>query len=301
MILIVGGTGVLGQQVTRLLLADRRAVRVMTRDPARADHLRQQGAELVRGDLIDTPSIVQACQGVQSVLAAAHAIMGRGRYRSECVDDAGHRALVDAAREAGAERFVYMSAKGASPDHPVDFFRTKYRLEQYIARSGLDYVILRPSAFMEWHAHEFNGKSLLDKGRTVLLGPGSTRRNFVAATDVAHVAARALFDCDLVSQILEICGPADFTDDEVARLYAHIANIPPKTMHVPRWLCSLLGTAALPLHPGLARIMQMASIDHVDESFDAKTTRRYPICFTGLEQFVHQRVVQSQLEKQRRG
>jgi uncharacterized protein YbjT (DUF2867 family) len=49
-ILIVGGTGVLGQHAARLLLAEGHAVRVMTREPARAEHLRQQGAELVRGD-----------------------------------------------------------------------------------------------------------------------------------------------------------------------------------------------------------------------------------------------------------
>ena len=298
MILIVGGTGVLGQRVTRLLLADGHAVRVMTRDPARADHLRQHGAELVRGDLIDASSVVRACRGVHRVLAAAHAVMGRGRYRSEYVDDAGHRALVDAARESGVERFVYTSAQGASPDHPVDFFRTKYKLEQYLARSGIDHVILRPSAFMEWHAHEFNGKSLLNKGRTVLLGAGSRQRNFVAATDVAHVAATALFDRGMGSRIVEIRGPGDFTDDEVAGLYAHMANIPPKITHVPRWLCSLLGTAALPLHPGLARIMRMASIDNVEDSFDATKTLCYPIRCTGLEQFVRQRVVESRLEKQ---
>ncbi|HET9669829.1 MAG TPA: SDR family oxidoreductase [Casimicrobiaceae bacterium] len=296
MILIVGGTGVLGQHAARLLLAEGHAVRVMTREPSRAEHLRQQGAELVRGDLIDPASVLRACQGADRVLAAAHAIMGRGRYRSEYVDDAGHRALVDAAKNAGVNRFVYTSAQGASPDHRIDFFRTKYGLEQYLAGSGLEYVVLRPSSLMEWHAHELNGKPLLDKGRTILLGSGSRRRNFVAASDVARIAASALFEREFVSQIVEIRGPSDFTDDEVARLYAHLAGIPPKISHVPGWLCSLLGAAALPLHPGFARIMRMASIDGVDDSSGVTKMISYPPPVTGLEQFVHERVVQ-QLDK----
>ena len=86
--------------------------------------------------------------------------------RQKRVDDRGHRALIDAARSQGVKRFVYTSALGVSPNHPIDFYRAKYAIEQYLQASGLEHVILRPSAFMEWHAHMFNGKSILEKGRT---------------------------------------------------------------------------------------------------------------------------------------
>ena len=60
--------------------------------------------------------------------------------------------------------------------------------------SGLDAVILRPTAFMEHHAHNFNGKGLLDKGKAQLIGPGTKPRNFVCAADVAAFAVRALLE-----------------------------------------------------------------------------------------------------------
>jgi uncharacterized protein YbjT (DUF2867 family) len=261
MILIVGGTGVLGRRTARLLLAEGHAVRVMTRDPARASELEHQGAEVVCGDLLDTPSVAAACRGIERVFAAAHSILGRGRYRSEYVDDAGHRALVDAAREAGVRRFVYTSALGASPDHPVDFFRTKYRLEQYIVHSGLQHVLLRPAAFMEWHAHEFNGRHVLERGRVVLLGSDSKKRSFVAASDVAHAAARALVDDEMLGRVVAICGPGEFADGEVAMMYANAAAVTPTIVRVPGWLVALLGQALRPLHPGIARIMRMASAE----------------------------------------
>lgn len=46
-------------------------------------------------------------------------------------------------------------------------------------------MILRPSAFMEWHAHAFNGANILKTGKTTLIGSGHKPRNFVAASDVA--------------------------------------------------------------------------------------------------------------------
>lgn len=105
---------------------------------------------MAAGDLTDAASLQRACTGVQRVLAAAHGIMGRGRWASEAVDDAGHRVLIDAARASGVKRFVYLSAYGASENHPIDFFRTKHRIEQLVRASGLDAV----GAGLRREAHE---------------------------------------------------------------------------------------------------------------------------------------------------
>ncbi len=64
MILIVGGTGDLGSATTEKLLAQRKAVRVMTRTPAKAAALQAMGAEIVQGDLRDPASLRRACAGV---------------------------------------------------------------------------------------------------------------------------------------------------------------------------------------------------------------------------------------------
>ena len=99
-ILVVGATGVLGRSVVRRLLAAGVAVRALARTPEHAAGLANQGAEVVEGDLVDAGSLERACAGTDRVLAAAHSLLGRGRYRSDRVDGAGHRALIDAARAA---------------------------------------------------------------------------------------------------------------------------------------------------------------------------------------------------------
>jgi uncharacterized protein YbjT (DUF2867 family) len=293
-ILVVGATGRLGRPVAGALLARGHTVRALVRDPARADDLASQGVECVRGDLTDPASLHAACAGVQRVLAAAHGLLGRGAQRSEAVDDAGHRALIDAARAAGVARFVYVSAHGAGRQHPIDFFRTKFAIEQALALSGLDAVVLRPTAFMEAHAHEFIGKGLLDKGRAQLIGGGDKPRNFVAATDVAHFALRALLDDPPPFRLLEIGGHGHHSNRDVVRLYAQQAGVPPRVSRLPAALARVLSVVASPLHPGVARILRMGSLPDaaLPEHFDGAEAleRQYGIRLTRLEEFVGQQV-----------
>lgn len=293
-VLVVGASGVLGQQVIPRLLAHGVAVRAMTRRPAAAEAWARPGVEVVAGDLVDTLSLQRACTGVDRVLAAAHGMLGRGRYRSESVDGTGQRALIDAARAAGVQRFVQLSAMGASAEHPIDFFRSKYAAEQYLQQSGLPNVVLRPSAFMEWHAHEFNGKGLLAKGKAQLLGPGTKRRNFVAAGDVAELAVRALLGEPSPGPVMAIGGPGNYSNNEVAAIYAQAAGLPLRISHLPAPLLGLIARLAKPLHPGIARIMQMSSLpdDAFDESFDgsAALEQKYGLALTTLESFVQQQV-----------
>ena len=293
-VLVIGATGALGRPVVKTLLERGIQVRAVNRHPEKAADLARLGAEVMAGDLADAASLQRACVGVQRVLAAAHGIMGRGRWRSEVVDDAGHCALIDAARDARVQRFVYLSAFGASESHPIDFFRTKHRIEQLVRASGLDTIVLRPSAFMEHHVHLFNGKAVLDKGKAQLIGAGTKKRNFVAATDVAQFAVRALLEDPPPFKVLDIGGPDHLSNVEVAHLYACEAGIEPRIGHLPTGVARVISVLAAPLHPGLARIMRLMSLpdDAFSERFEgaAALERDYGVKLTGVREFVARQV-----------
>ncbi|MBK7616731.1 MAG: SDR family oxidoreductase [Burkholderiales bacterium] len=289
-VLVVGASGALGQPVIRQLLARGVAVRGLCRHPEAAAALAAAGAEIVAGDLTDRASLERALAGVTRVLAAAHGLLGRGRWRSEAVDDAGHRDLIAAARAAGVDRFVYVSALMATPDHPIDFARTKHGIEQALAASGLPHAVLRPTAFMEHHVHRFNGLNVLAKGKAQLIGPGTKQRNFVAAADVAQFAVRALLDEPLPFTQLEVGGPDHASNGEVAALYARLAGKPLKVSHLPAGVARALSALARPLHPGVARLLHLTSLP--DSAFSetwqggAELEARFGIRLTRLEEFV---------------
>jgi uncharacterized protein YbjT (DUF2867 family) len=293
-VLVVGATGALGRPIVRRLRAAGVPVRAMCRHPEQAADLAALGAEVVSGDLTDAPSLQRACVGAQRVLAAAHGLLGRGRWRSEAVDDAGHRALIQAAQAAGVQRFVYLSALLARVDSPLDFARTKATIEQVLVASGLPFVILRPTAFMEQHVHLFNGANVLKSGRAMFFGPADKPRNFVAADDVARIAVHALLDDPLPFERLDIGGPDHASNAEVAELYARLAGRPLRSTHLPVVLARALAALAQPLHPGAARILRIMSLPDaaLPERFDgaAALEQRFGFRMTRLEDFVRERV-----------
>lgn len=299
-VLVIGATGALGRPVVKALLERGVPVRAVNRHPEQAADLARLGAEVVAGDLTDAASLQRACTGVQRVLAAAHGIMGRGRWRSEAVDDVGHRTLIDAARNAGVQRLVYISGHGVRADHPVDFFRTKHRIEQLVRASGLETVVLRPAAFMEHHVHQFNGQAVLAKGKAQLIGAGTKKRNFVAATDVAQFAVRALLEEPPPFSVLDIGGPDHLSNAEVAELYAREAGIEPRIGHLPAGVARAISFFAAPVHPGLARIMRLMSLpdDAFSERFEgaAALERDYGVKLTSVQEFVAHQVRLARLE-----
>jgi uncharacterized protein YbjT (DUF2867 family) len=295
-ILIVGATGMLGRATALSLLADGQRVRALVREPARAPtvvtELQRAGAELMVGDLTDPASLERACKGALRVFACAHALLGRGAQRSAQVDHVGHSSLVAAAMSAGVPRLVYTSALGAREDHPIDFFRTKYEIEQAVRESTIPYTILRPSAFMEQHVHGLIGKPLLDKGIAVLVGPGRKRRNFVAVPDVAAFAALALRGDALANRTLEIGGPDNISNRDIAAMYM-LRSKQGRVLHAPLGLARAAATVARPLHEGIARVLDIAAVpdDAWPESFDpAPLLAEFPRAMTTVEKFVDERV-----------
>jgi uncharacterized protein YbjT (DUF2867 family) len=151
---------------------------------------------------------MEGCSGVFSALAA-----GPGRGGAEAVEYRGNVNLLRAAREAGAERFVYVSALMA--DHPlargVGEFREKARFEENLLGSGLSVTVLRSAMLME--------TLLLALRGGVAFIPGRQRRDvsWVSADDVARAATRA-FERGIEGRH-ELAGPDRCTfDDAYARI-----------------------------------------------------------------------------------
>lgn len=294
MILIVGATGLLGRATALPLLEQGHSVRVLVRDRARAADLQRAGAEVYIGDLTDVRSLELACKGVDRVFACAHSLLGRGRYSSAQVDHVGHSALVVAARSAKVEHFVYTSVMGAREDHPIDFFRTKHEIEAVVKGSGMGYTILRPAAFMECHVHRFIGQMLLERGFTVIIGPGTKPRNFVAVRDVAPFAVQALAEDDLAGRTLEIGGPDNLGNRDVAAMYVVRARRG-RVYHVSVGAAKVLASVIRPLHEGIARVIDFSTVPdrQMRETWQPdKLLAEFPRELTTVETFIDERVAE---------
>lgn len=285
MILIIGASGRLGSVVVQHLLAQGKSIRVMTRNPLGLAHLKQQGVEIVSGDLRNPASLASACQGVEHVLAAAHALDGKGDNNPGTVDDTGNRHLIDAAKAAGVKHFIFVSVQGASPDSPLKFFRIKYRTEEYLRASGLNFTILRPSAYMELWA-QLIGKPIREQGKTTIFGRGNNLINFVSVEDVARFVSIALDDPRTRNTVIEVGGPENLTMNQVAEIFERASGRQAKKHHVPLLMMRVMSILMQPINPTMSRLirngiyMDTANLGYAT----ADTARTFGIQLTSLEE-----------------
>jgi len=252
-ILIVGATGTLGGNVTRRLVAKGHTVRAMVRDPAR---LTIPGVEVVQGDLRDPASLRAAVQGVSQILTTANSFMGRGATSPTKVDVPGYTALVAAAREAGVQRIVHTSAYGIGPDNPVDYFRVKARVDEVIRSSGVPWVLLKPSAFMDIWADVVGG-SITKNSTATVFGDGKALSNYIAVDDVAEYLVRILERPEIRNEVIDVGGPSTIPAVEFAALMGRHLGRVVKIKHVPLVVLKLLPPLIRPFNEFAARLMSM--------------------------------------------
>jgi uncharacterized protein YbjT (DUF2867 family) len=283
LILVAGGTGTLGRAIVRRLLDGGRQVRVMTRKPEAAAPP-APGADLVKADLRDPPSLSAACAGVTHVVTTANAFAGRGADSVAAIDEAGNRHLIDAARRAGVSQFVFTSGRLPPEFQAIDYFAAKARTEAYLRQSGVPFTILRPTAFMETWA-QMLGEPVVRKGKVTVFGAGTVAINFVAVDDVAEVAVMTLDRPDALNAVVEIGGPENLTQLQVVETFERLAGRKAKRFHLPAWMMRMLHPVLRPFNPVLARMIQSGALTAtVSQAFDSSVMlARFPIRQTRLE------------------
>jgi uncharacterized protein YbjT (DUF2867 family) len=241
MFLVTGATGGLGRRMVSLLRQRDLPVRAFVRLTSRYGELEQRGAEVFIGDLLEERDIQKACKGVQYVIST-HGSNEFNRGKPEAIDYRANIDLIDAAKAAGVQHFIFVSVLGADrgyEDAPV--FKAKWAVEQYLKASGLNYTILRPSGFAS------NLVSLAERfqqtGIYLLIGDPKIRTSIVSTDDLARIAVESAIVEGARNQFLSVGGPEALMREEIPQLFGRIFNREPLVINPP--LGALDGVRAL--------------------------------------------------------
>jgi uncharacterized protein YbjT (DUF2867 family) len=273
MILVAGGTGHLGVELVPLLTARGIPLRVVTRELDRARKRLGATPEFVRADARSPQTLEAAVKGIDAVVSAMTGF-GPGAPGPRAVDYLGNLNLIRAAEAAGVRRFVLVSMYGAAAGHSMELARMKYRAEEALRASRLDWVIVRPSAFMELWA-EIVGGPIIKEGKATVFGRGDNPISFNSAKDVARFVELALFDPGLSRTILSIGGPENLTLSQLVGQAERAAGRKAALKHVPLPMMRLMSLVMRPFKPDVAAMIQGGiAFDTVDMTFDAADLRR---------------------------
>jgi len=216
-ILVTGATGRVGRQVVQQLVARDAAVRVLVRDPAKADF--PAGVEVVQGDLLDIDALRSAFTGVRTLFLL-----------NAVAADEFTQALItlNIARESGVERVVYLSVIHADRFVNVPHFAVKSGAERMIQQMGFSATILRPAYFID---NDLTIKDVVLNYGVYPMPVGGKGVAMVDARDIAEIAAIELIRRDqapgkLPIETINLVGPDTLTGTAVAAIWSDVLGRP---------------------------------------------------------------------------
>lgn len=235
MILVAGATGSLGSEIVRRLRAKGEAVRGLVRTtsaPEKVAELSEIGVDVVVGDLRNPASLENACTGADTVISTV-SIIGTAQPGDSFgeTDAAGTISLIDSARAAGAERFVFISVDvDRLPRSPL--IDGKRAVEDHLRQSGIDYTILQPSPFMDiWLGPMLFGDA--SSGQVKVYGSGDSHVPYIATADVAEVVIRALESQMARNATITFGGPEAVTQREAVSTFEEAFGRPLTVTAIP--------------------------------------------------------------------
>jgi NADH dehydrogenase len=281
-ILVTGGTGFVGSRIVHELRTEGRDVRALVRRPERGAHLASLGVELATGDVTDPASLAAATVGCTHVVHLVAILTGRPQDFDRVMTQ-GTRNVIAAAKGAGVERFVLMSALGttASTKDVVPYFGAKFAMEQDTVASGLEYTIFRPSfIFGRGGALATFMKQVRYSPVVTVIGSGQQRIQPIWLDDVAEHFARALETPAAANKTFEIGGPDIVTWDELYRTIAKVLGKRRALAHIPVALART-GARATQWIPGAPlsadQVAMIEAGDNVVTNSDAVHTFQLPL------------------------
>jgi uncharacterized protein YbjT (DUF2867 family) len=210
MLLITGATGHIGRELVPMLEAADAAIRVLVRDPRRADDF-PASVDRAVGDLGDPDTLTAALDGVDRVFLLVPGI-----------DHAPVHNVLAAARRARVERIVYLSSYAVGVNPMPAMGQWHHQREEMIKASAISVTTLRPCGFMtnvlDWLVTLHSDGCVFDP-----VGPG--RAALIDPADIAAVAATTLTDDCHAGRTYTLTGDEPLTVREQARILEGAAGI----------------------------------------------------------------------------
>lgn len=215
---VAGATGETGRRIVQELVKRQIPVRALVRDADKAREILPAEAELVVGDVLKPDTLSHAIADSTVLLCATGAKPSFDPTGPYQVDYEGTKNLVDVAKAKGIEHFVLVTSLCTSQlFHPLNLFWLilvwKKQAEEYLAKSGLTYTIVRPGGL----------KNEDNTNQVVMSAADTLFEGSIPRTKVAQVCVEALFQAQAKNKIVEIVAKPEAAQTSLQDLFANVA------------------------------------------------------------------------------
>lgn len=287
MIFMTGATGFVGRALLRRLLERNETVRCLVRNRLRRKLLEHPHLTWVDGDLLWPEGFRSAFEGVETVIHLVGILVQVGKGTYDRIHRMGTEAMVKMAREAGARRYLQMSALGTRPNARSQYHQTKWAAEEAVRGSGLSYTIFRPSIIFGAQDRFMNLFSKIIDLSPILpiIGSGNNRLQPIWVENVVDYFIQALERGETETKTYELGGPRIYSMEGLMNLLMSIKGKRRLKIHLPmtamRFQAALM-ESMLPRSPLTRDQLLMLEEDNIVT--DQATSQDFSVTRASLEE-----------------
>ena len=236
-LLIIGGTGTLGRQMVLQALMKGYKVRCMVRNFRKANFLKEWGVELVYGDLTKSETLPPCFKGITAVIDASTSRPNELESLKK-VDWDGKIALIEAAKIANIQRFIFFSAQNVEQFENIPLMKLKYGIEKKLEQSQVPYTIFRLTGFYQGLIEQYAIPIL--ENLPIWVTNENTSIAYMDTQDIAKFSMRALQIPQTINQTFFLSGLKSWLSSEIIILCEQLAGQTARIQRVPLIILKLI-------------------------------------------------------------
>lgn len=249
-IFVTGATGNLGGATTRNLLNKGYHVKALVRKPAKlAAH---EDLQVIKGDLNDPNTYKDHLTGSDAIFCNLHFNEGVDKEIKQGID------LINEAKARGIRFFIYSSVIGSDLHTGIPHWESKFKIENHLKESGIDFAILRPSSLYENLLFP-QVRSRILKGKLVLPTRKDKIQQFISSEDIGKIATCIFSNADGYRNTTMDLAAEQMDGEQLALLFSKVMKRKIKFQQLPMFITRLV------MGRGLAKMFHW--INHHDVLF----------------------------------
>ena len=232
-VVLAGAYGNLGSDIFRALL--REGHEVIAADMIEKDLGLKGKFTFKKLDVTDPASLKGLCDGADCVITTVGLTKTSAAVTNYEIDYQGNLNLLNEAKAAGVKNFAYISVIKADKAPDVPMLHAKYLFEEELKKSGLSYVIFRPTGYFYDIIKVF--RPMIEKGEVTLLGKKPVHANVISTEDFADFIVKHMND---ENALYNVGGKETYSYEEIANMCFEAAGKEPQIKRAPAFLFDVL-------------------------------------------------------------
>lgn len=236
-LLVIGGTGTLGRQIVLQALMKGYQVRCLVRNFRKANFLKEWGVELVYGDLTRPETIPPCLKGITAIIDASTSRPNEFDSLKK-VDWDGKLCLIEAAKAANIQRFIFFSAQNVEQFENIPLMKLKNGIETKLKQSNIPYTIFRLTGFYQGLIEQYAIPIL--ENLPIWVTNENTYISYMDTQDIAKFCLRAFQIPQTINKTFFLSGSRGWVSTEIINLCEQLAGQKAKVQRIPLFILKLV-------------------------------------------------------------